>query len=395
MSDIPRYACGLQNIGNTCYMNAIIQLLIHLPKLQKYFVEQQFANDLISNVVEKIKKDKNTNEPGKDQVEYELIRTVTSQFYKVIVAMENEKKIIPTDFKTIISLKNDTFKGNDQNDSHELINFILDSIHEETKSHSVMRYDRFPEVYKQVDNVRNSYNEKINNVQDIEKKWQYINAYYNFEKEHQHEISMYYGTKYFANYLENNLSIISRNFTGIYHSTILCDTCKTPSHSFEIFTTLALEIPLDKQNVNIYDCLDSFTNEEILNDENKYKCCRCNTETSSKKQIRIWNSPEILIIQLKRFKTHGNSLRKIGEQVDYPERLNMAKYICPYNKKDAMYELVSVNHHHGAFGGGHYTSCCKLDDQNWYHFDDSNISLISEFKNTIVNSSYLLIYSKL
>jgi ubiquitin C-terminal hydrolase len=45
-ADIPKDFCGLENIGNTCYMNAILQALFHTPLFKEFFLSKAFLHQL-------------------------------------------------------------------------------------------------------------------------------------------------------------------------------------------------------------------------------------------------------------------------------------------------------------------------------------------------------------
>jgi ubiquitin C-terminal hydrolase len=54
-------------------------------------------------------------------------------------------------------------------------------------------------------------------------------------------------------------------------------------------------------NTTIYECLQRFSQEEVLSGEDKWYCSSCNQHVSALKKIQIYKLPEYLIIHLKRF----------------------------------------------------------------------------------------------
>ena len=90
--------------------------------------------------------------------------------------------------------------------------------------------------------------------------------------------------------------------------------CKKETISFEPFCILDLPIIKTNINLSIYDCLKSFSSNEIL-DEGK-RCSKCRKNTKTKKNISIWRAPRILIITLKRF---DNKQNKINTNILFPK----------------------------------------------------------------------------
>lgn len=391
--------CGLHNLGNTCYMNSVIQILVNNKFIQKYLLEREYEESLFANIIDRLTKE-NKNCGDRNIVGNEIVLTITFQLYRVIVNMQQKQLIEPRTLKNLIALKNDTFNGFSQNDSHELLNFLLDSIHEETKRHMEMSSTRFPCEYHNMCRIINDCMSRINATNDIDEKMRIINEYNTYVASHQNEYVIYNGLSYCAKFNENNSSVISKYFTGIYHSTIECGKCKNKTHSFESFTSTSLEIPKKTTDTSLYDCFDTFTGSEKLTEDNKYNCAKCGELTDSNKKIMFWHIPQMLFIHLKRFNTTNNRLCKINDDVKYPFTLRMEDYVCEYSRRAIQYtyELIGVIHHYGNFNGGHYVAFNKSTTGDWYLFNDSNVVEINSDdieKQIKTPASYILVYSKI
>lgn len=100
---------GLANIGNTCYMNSALQILVHC--------------DVLSALVLR------TNIPGHVSSSYQ-------NFVKEYI-MKDKKSITPRQVKKALEHVVPAFRGNNQQDAHEFIIQILDQIEEEYKKHDI------------------------------------------------------------------------------------------------------------------------------------------------------------------------------------------------------------------------------------------------------------------
>ena len=108
-----------------------------------------------------------------------------------------------------------------------------------------------------------------------------------------------------------------------------------------------------------------FTHKEILDGSNMYKCEKCRRQTRATKSLRIHRPPNVLAISLKRFNVFGN---KIGRQIMFPQKLNLANY-CSNSKVDHHYELYASLVHDGhTVNSGHYYSYCKTPRGNWCRY---------------------------
>ena len=149
-------------------------------------------------------------------------------------------------------------------------------------------------------------------------------------------------------------------------------------------------------NLNLYNCIDLFTSEEILEGDNKWYCNNCKQFRDVVKKMEIYKSPYYLIIQIKRF----NGIKKMEYDnnknntfIDFPiTDLDMSQYILDdkYNKK---YNLIGVINHYGGNSFGHYSSYC-LNNGKWYEFNDKFVKLIDNEKYIISMNAYILFYQR-
>jgi hypothetical protein len=116
---IPGYgACGLANLGNTCYANSAIQCVSYLPLLRAYLVSLQYK------ATGDLNRDNPLGTEGKLLEEFaDLLRQMWS-------AKIGEKS--PTRFRAALGKANELFQGADQQDSQEFLSFILDILHEDS-----------------------------------------------------------------------------------------------------------------------------------------------------------------------------------------------------------------------------------------------------------------------
>ena len=147
----------------------------------------------------------------------------------------------------------------------------------------------------------------------------------------------------------------------------------------------------DKE-INLFDCLEKFREEEILDNDNKWFCERCKSKQRSRRKMQIYQISPYLIIQLKRFKYNNNIIAKFFDRtknetlVNYPEYLDLKEYIVGETSNDAIYELYGYILHLD----NHYIAICK-NRGNWVLYNDERINIFS-FKQS--RNTYLLFYKK-
>ena len=117
-------------------------------------------------------------------------------------------------------------------------------------------------------------------------------------------------------------------------------------------------------DIDIYDCLNLFNNEEKIED-NIYYCTKCKKHVIINKKMDIYKEPYYLIIHLKRFK-NGDEMNnnyifnffnniKNNTFIDFPD---LTKYILRNNNKKIQYNLIGIINHQDGPYYGHYTASC-------------------------------------
>ncbi len=327
---------GLANLGNTCFLNSTIQIISHTYEL----------NDFLSN--EKYKKLLNKCPETVLLVEWDKLRQL----------MWSENCCVsPGGFvqsvqKIAKHCDRDLFTGWAQNDLPEFLIFLFESFHKALEREVIM-------------NIKGK---AINKQDEIAVKC------FKMMK-----------TVYSKEYSE-----IVKTFTGIQVSKITSLSGEVYSISPEPITLINLPIP-NKKTVSIIDCIDLYTQSELLNHENAWYNEKTKEKEDVKKQLQFWMLPDILIVDLKRF---NNRNQKNNKFIDTPlTNLDLSPYVIGYNKDSYKYDLYGVSNHMGGVHGGHYTAHVKNANNKWYLFNDTQVSEIKE-ENVVGINAYCFFYRK-
>ncbi|XP_054406205.1 ubiquitin carboxyl-terminal hydrolase 4 isoform X3 [Pongo pygmaeus] len=107
--------CGLGNLGNTCFMNSALQCLSNTAPLTDYFLKDEYEAE--------INRDNPLGMKGEIAEAYaELIKQMWSG---------RDAHVAPRMFKTQVGRFAPQFSGYQQQDSQELLAFLLDGLHED------------------------------------------------------------------------------------------------------------------------------------------------------------------------------------------------------------------------------------------------------------------------
>ncbi|XP_024035223.1 ubiquitin carboxyl-terminal hydrolase 8 isoform X2 [Citrus clementina] len=179
---------GLQNLGNTCFMNSALQCLVHTPKLVDYFLGDYFRE---------INHDNPLGMDGEIALAFgDLLRKLWAP---------GAAPVSPRTFKSKLARFAPQFSGFNQHDSQELLAFLLDGLHEDLNRVKCKPYAEAKDGDGRSD-------------EDI-------------------------ADEYWQNHLARNDSIIVDLCQGQYKSTLVCPVCKKVSVTFDPFMYLSLPLP--------------------------------------------------------------------------------------------------------------------------------------------------------
>ncbi len=234
---------GLRNLGNTCFMNAVIQCLQSTDEFTQVMRENRKVN-------------RGTKFGSNGELAIELSALLRAMEFPSTV-----KSIAPKDFKLAVSKHLPGFIGCNQQDSHEFLLMLLEKLHEDLNTA----------------NGKNIIDSTIS--EDI-------------------PLSVA-ANKFWKNHISKNESIITKLFEGLVVNTLTCLTCHKTSNSCEVINCLSL--PLTNYRTTLNDCLNQYFKPERLSGEAAWECPTCKVKREADKKITIWKLPKILLVNLKRY----------------------------------------------------------------------------------------------
>ncbi|XP_010541550.1 PREDICTED: ubiquitin carboxyl-terminal hydrolase 22 [Tarenaya hassleriana] len=348
---------GLNNLGSTCFMNSVLQALVHAPPLRNFWLSGQHNRDLcLKRSVNRLC----------------LLCDLDALFSAMFSG--DRTPFSPVQFLYSWWQHSANLATYEQQDSHEFFISLLDGIHENDGKAKTLH-------------------------QDHDEECQCITH------------------RAFSGLLSSDVTCTSCGSTSTTYDPFVDISLTLDPANTTGFRRNRPDGPSETTTSStLLGCLDFFTRPEKLGPDQKLYCQSCGEKKDSLKQMSIKRLPLVLCLHLKRFE-HSlarKASRKIDRYLQYPFRLNMTPYLsssvlgkkfgnrifalereseaAASSSSSTEFEIFAVITHSGMMESGHYFTYIRLKGM-WYRCDDAWINEVDE---SVVRASecYMLFYAQ-
>lgn len=396
-------ASGLVNLGNSCYMNVVLQALAHAPELMLALdceshcqscpifianVEKQRNSpsppEARSSGVRKSRRTTSPTSPGDGTHEvYCTLCQVELHLKQVHAATQN---VAPLSFvHGFLDHVAPWFKLGVQEDSHEFLRLLIEAMQ---KSCDAARKTKL--LAGQM------------TLRVLEKNDSSVVA---------QDLTMPPPT---PTPLDASTEYPFKLFRGTVESNVVCDSCHATSAKIDPIEDIGLEVCRYSGSTlsDVHSAFSTFSRQESLEG---YKCDKCNHLGTAKKQSRLASIPPILTLHLKRFRygSDGKPMEprrgrevhqllgasgsaKIEGHVKFLEIFDLKPFLTESlqaQHKSMFCRLFAVIVHAGKNShSGHYIAYVRnLSKNEWWKMDDSRVTRATS-QEVLSAEAYMLFY---
>ncbi|CAK9802825.1 Ubiquitin carboxyl-terminal hydrolase 38 [Anthophora plagiata] len=391
---------GLSNLGNTCYMNSVLQALL---------MTRQFCYEVLMY------------KPSGKADDQAVLKKLQNLF--TLLLYSKRISLAPTEI--LLASRPAYFLPGQQQDSSEFLCHLLDLLHEQEKSATI-------NSEANSSNPKYKDDREISDISSISEEGASIKRW-TTEEDLSGSIVLERKTQSLADFTQGEdlaqiqqlsdshsdstdsgiqsvggedtstqVPLVHRVLGGKCKITYQCAQCDTSSHNTDKFRDLQLCFPeeiQENQEVSVQDLINYYLTPEKLTGENKYRCDKCTKLCDAQRIIKILHAPTYLILILKHFRYDFDTrLRtKLRHKVMYNESIQLP-VSTPLCTTTESYQLYAAVVHSGySMDYGHYFTYARDSKQNWYKFNDSYVSqtTFNDFKDLKPpDTPYILFYEK-
>jgi len=392
---------GLFNLGETCYMNAVLQMMVHNNLLGQYFLGMGHPLHTCPISKEPEKKndsDDSEDELGDDKDQKTCVACAMTELFSDANTVDQPAPAHAVNllFASWKHIPNMAGKG--QQDAQEWFTIIIDKLHDSI----------------------------VNPTQNPSHK---------------------------PNYRKHCQCFFHKVFYGRFSSDVTCDVCHKATVMEAEYSSIDLDFQKQKKRKKkqlkeaaaaantstatsaaakknqaalqtppptLTECLKAYTTpESLVQESQQIDCQSCKKKTTAQKRTRVRKLPAILTMHVKRFgmkKPPGSAANgsngtlsamgtpeKYEGKLDFPLVLDMQPYTV--NAQDGWYgdvpqctyDLECVVVHQGDHAHtGHYYAFCRVPvgegkEMRWFRFDDEIVSATTT-EEVLRQEAYLLFY---
>uniref|UniRef100_A0A0M3K324 Ubiquitin carboxyl-terminal hydrolase 36 n=1 Tax=Anisakis simplex TaxID=6269 RepID=A0A0M3K324_ANISI len=328
---------GLFNSSNDCFLNAVLQAMVHTAPLARYVAELHscgsYSNSCFACALgEHVRRAIASSGPFKAQWIQPYLR-----------------KIFPS------------HKPGYQEDAHELLSLILDALDPAP-----------PASLKQTNGTSSTTPNQF--------RFEYMIVF---------SIVLFLFSAVCCPEELRPSTPMEQMFGGALRNEIRCFACGENYINYERIRELNLGLRMRKREgiISLNDLFaDYFSNETL----NSFDCKKCKRKTQAQRVTRMIRAPHVLIVQLKRFNAIGCKIRL---PITVEMNIKLDRFMYQIDDRNS-YSLCSLIEHQGdGIDRGHYIAFVRgFDGKGWHCFDDESSEVLFLMDCVVMKDTLVVLY---
>lgn len=356
---------GLLNIGETCYLNSVVQVLYHTPAFRRAILDYEEEEEQVSNRAYDDMKNNNNNSNNSDvdidddkarvarnardvAVELKSLFTTIQDTHDNIDPSSSYRRdwVQPNNLVDMLRDKRRDFEfvADGQQDAHEFLRFLLENVSTAFDLNIRAKKNKYRSLHKRsAEDTTNTTttttgssessprprkrprssaalnsNSNSNSTAGTSKVFKNRFAIRSEEivldgsaesppkhtalkKNGNGNGNTSSGSERRADLLTSDANLVRKIFRGESVTSTRCCECETASTRPEAFLDLSIPVPANGSGKSMAGLLTHMAAGDMLNGNNKYACETCHTKTEAERRFYLSYLPEVVTIHLKLF----------------------------------------------------------------------------------------------